>query len=176
MDYSKAKNIIIALLLVANLALGSVYMNRLSAEREAREAAAASTRLYLQELGVELSAPIPADEPPMPVLYVSIEKDAGPQSFDGCDVVLSGMDEAYSAVPQRKGPGKAPIIGAGRALQRLMSWLEPEVLKSLEVTGIDRIFWVDRREITAEAAEDTAVPAWRVQTNRGVFYIEAYEN
>ena len=67
MDYSKAKNIIIALLLAADLALGSVYISRISADRQAREAAILSTELYLQELGIELETEIPAEEPPMPV-------------------------------------------------------------------------------------------------------------
>lgn len=176
MDYSKAKNIIIALLLAADLALGSVYISRISADRQAREAAILSTELYLQELGIELETEIPAEEPPMPVLYVTIEEGAGPQSYDGCRVELSGMDESYSAVPRRKGPGKADIIGASRALQQLVSMMEPEVLPELRITGVERVFWVDRRELTEEAAEDTAVPAWRIETDRGVFYIEAFEN
>ena len=73
MDYSKAKNIMIVLLLVANIALGASYIGRQNDARQARADAAANTERYLTQLGVELETEIPVDTAMMPVLYVRIE-------------------------------------------------------------------------------------------------------
>lgn len=176
MDYSKAKNIMIVLLLAANIALGASYVSRQNDARQARADAAANTERYLTQLGVELETEIPVDTAMMPVLYVRIEKGGGQGVYDGHGVELSGGGEDYYAVPDKRGDTRAETITASRALQLLVGRLDSEQLSGLKIEDIELVFWVDRSGLGAGEAEDTAVPAWKITTNKGIYYIEAYEN
>ncbi len=176
MDYSKAKNILIILLVMADVWLGWSYFSGRQDEEARRIAAAGDTALYVRELGVELDAEIPTDIRRMPVLYVSIERGREAQSYEGCSVEISGGSGNLKAVPENSGGAGADVMPASRALHKLVGSLGEGELSGMRISSIELVYWVDRSDFGSATGEDTALPAWKIATDRGPYYIEAYAN
>ena len=121
MDWSKAKNILIAALIAANLFIGAKYWQVRTAGEEARVRSAFLTGEYLQSLGVDLQCELSADETRLPVLFVEIEpEDAStqdPVTRDGTRVVLIGSS-GQRAVPKSFGDNKGLVVSASSAASR----------------------------------------------------------
>ncbi len=178
MDWSKAKNILIAALIAANIFLGFMYTQNMRADEELKARAAELTARYLESLGVSLDCALSAEEERLPVLFVEIEEgdgaDDGPAK-DGLRVVLIGA-EGQKAVPVRTGLNRGQVISASSAARRLVPRFSDEELKDLRVEGAELVYLVDRSGLESARGQDTAVPAWAFTTNRGLYYIEALAN
>ena len=179
MDWSKAKNILIAALIAANLFIGAKYWQVRTEGEEARVRSAFLTGEYLQSLGVDLQCELPADETRLPVLFVEIEpEDAStqdPVTRDGTRVVLIGSS-GQRAVPKSFGDNKGLVVSASSAAKRLVSRFSDEELDGLRIDGAELVYLVDRTGLSASGGQDTAVPAWLFTTNLGGICVDAYAN
>lgn len=173
MDWSKAKNIIIAALLVTNLAIGTFYISQLRNDAKAREASVEAACRYLESVGIDIEAEVPLKTRNLPVLFVNVSKGQyEPVSWEGLPVEVIGANIALS--PLSEGDLAGSTIGADRALLKLYSQLgEEEKAAGLKVEGVDLVYLLDVRNAVV-ASQDTAVPSWKISTSRGVYYIEAY--
>lgn len=176
MDWSKAKNIIIAALIAANLFLGFEYYNQVSDSAKAEEDAVRTTESYLQYMGIELNCSIPAEREKLPVVFVNIEEGRSEEtSKDGIAIVVTGA-QGLCAVPTDTGDTRAQVISASEAVRRFTSMLPSEELKGLSIEGIRLVYRVDRAGLGMEQKHDTAVPAWEITSNGSVCYIEGFDN
>ena len=177
MDWSKASNILIALFLVLDLVLGVYYFGQQMSLRQADMAAAEDTAEFLSERGAVLSCDIPTGSRRMAVLFVSIERseEDGPSEYQGMPLVMTGSP-GFRAVPLESGDARAQLIPASRALQNLVSGSFDEAeIRGLEISSIDLVYWVDRSSIQDGVGEDTAIPAWRIETSRGTVLVSALQ-
>ena len=173
MDWNKAKTILIIALLVTNLALGGVLLSRQEARRLAAETAAESTRVYLEELGVDVQCAIPTVQESCPVLFVSLtQPGSGDSEYGGMPIVVSGARMEAKAL--KAGDTKALTISASQALQSLVNTRLGQEASGLQIRSLELVYRVDRSDFGTQAGEDTAVPAWRILTDRGEFFIEAF--
>ncbi len=177
MDWSKAKNIIIAALIAANLFIGFNYWESLKEARDARERSAAYTASYLSGLGVSVECELSAEEERLPVLFVEIEPSGAEKTplKDGMELVLIGA-EGQKAVPSGYGDNRGRVISASAASRKLTALFSEEELKGLVIRGADLVYLVDRTGLSGLGGKDTAVPAWRFDTSLGVRCVEAFAN
>ena len=177
MDWSKAKNIIIAALIAANIFIGFNYWQSLKDAKDARERSASYTASYLAGLGVTAECDLSAEEDKLPVLFVEIEPSEGEETLlkDGRELVLIGA-EGQKAVPSGYGDNKGRVISASAASRRLVSLFGEDELKGLVIKGAELVYLVARTDLSGLGGQDTAVPAWRFDTSLGVRYVEAFAN
>lgn len=169
MDWSKAKTIIIIALLITNLILGGFLVNDHMRDVNTEKEAAASAESYLAERGITLSCRIPASATRLPVLFVDFEEEAAKKDlfYKGYPLCISGESEIQAA-SLHAGDVKAKVCGAAAAVIRAV--VQNDAIR--EIREIRLVYWVDRSGYT-EAGEDTAFPAWYIDTDAGTFYIEA---
>ncbi|MCF0151235.1 MAG: hypothetical protein HUJ80_07490 [Firmicutes bacterium] len=175
MDWSRAKYIIIAALVAANLFLGYMYVSQQTGEKARRQAAAEDTVRYMEYLGVELLCPLPSSAEKLPVVFVTMEKESGEpyETKDGYPIVVTGQD-GYLAKPDSVGENRGSVLTASDALHRLIAELPADRLQGLSVSSIRLLYLVDRTGLAADQKQDTAVPSWQVVTDRGIFYENAF--
>ena len=181
MDWSKAKNILIVALIITNLLIASLYFGELYEEQRARDLAAHSAWEYAASRGVFLYCPIPAKEIKLPVLFVRFSDDAEAEElrYKNFPVELTG--DGYG-VPVAYGTGEAVgrVDSASSALLSFVSGYEAPATNvngdPLCISNISLVYWINRSAFSSSVAEDTAVPAWKFETNDGVFYISAFSD
>ncbi len=177
MDWSKASNILIALFLAVDLALGFVYVSQRQEAKLAAHQAAEDTAVYMQSKGASVNCVIPEETQRMAVLFVRIERAAGNAQPEGTylnyRLVMTGSPD-YTVKAIEPGDARAEIISASRALQKFAAqYADTSMLSGLKISGVDLVYWVDRSFVQDGEGEDTAQPSWEISTNRGVFYINA---
>ncbi len=177
MDWSKATNILIALFVAVDLALGGLYFSQQYSLAQAEAEAARATQSYLEERGASVRCSMPEGKKRMAVLFVSIVKDREPleeSRFDGYRVVLSGSP-GYRAEGISYGDAKAGTLSASGALQKFVALhAEDDILTNLRIDDIELVYWLDRQDLQGAEGQDTARPAWRLRTSQGEFFVEAF--
>jgi hypothetical protein len=176
-DWSKATNILIALFIAVDLALGGLYFSREYRQAQAEAEAARATQSYLEERGAFVRCSMPQGKRRMAVLFVSIVKDDGSEEdsrFDGLRVVLTGSP-GYKAEGINYGDARAGTLSASGALQKFVAMhADDDVLTELKIYEIELVYWVNREDLQGGEGTDTARPAWRLRTSRGEYFIEAF--
>ena len=108
-------------------------------------------------------------------LFVSIERaeEDSPAEYDGHKIVITGSS-GYTARPISYGDARAELISAAGALQRFAAQSSgTDLLEGLKISNIELIYWINRSDIMDGEGEDTAVPAWMIETSKGEFFVEA---
>jgi len=173
MDWSKAKTILIVVLLVFCLALGSIlYQNKVEENKEAKQNVAAAEE-YLKSINVENYAQIPTKRPAMEVLFVEYneaEKDKGELIYKDYPVYTNTDSSAGYSITST-GESKAKITSASSAVIEAVtrSKAEKQILY-----GVELCYYINSGKQLEDGSSDTAVPAWRIYTNEGYTYILAY--
>lgn len=179
MDWYKAKTVLIIALLITCLILGGVLLLRNRAELKADKDAADAVLEYLKNQGVSVNCDLPLERPSLPVLFVELmsgNKDGEVLSeYKGLPVEsnLSGSVPVLSS----EGDKKAKIRTAGSALLSACTEGEGGVgvrsIKGLSINSVKLVYYVGAQS-EAVGAKDTAIPCWKIETDRGSYYINAY--
>lgn len=175
MDWSKAKNIIIAALIAANLFLGYTYFSQQTDLKAQARDSARYTAEYLELMGAQLNCSLPLEREKLPVVFVNMEKSSDKvyETRDGKAIVVTGQ-EGFSAQPADYGDTRAQVISASDAVRRTAAGLSEGQLKGLSIDSVRLVYLVDRMGLGTEQLRDTALPFWEIESNRGVFYQEAF--
>ncbi|NMA93329.1 MAG: hypothetical protein GX975_01560 [Clostridiales bacterium] len=177
MDWSKAKNLIIAALIVTNLLIGWQYLSMLHAEGARADKNIQSACEFLEEQGMKVSADIPVSSEKLPVLFVSIDRESEDADdeieYKGRPLIVRGGKASVRLL--EPGQQAAWTISASEALLKLYAQLSQEgsFYSGMEVKSADLVYLLSLGD-SQSAAEDTAVPAWRIVTSGGTYYIDAY--
>lgn len=172
MDWSKAKTILIAILLVLCLILSGILFSRKLDEAKAIEAGRVAAKEYLEGIGVVLNAEIPKTRPALEVLFLQ-RKEGATQLKNGHYLVYTNEASNVSYEITEHGKGKAKVISASSALLQMATMTENP--KGLEINDIELCYYVDDKGFKPqETNTDTAIPAWRIESSNGVYYILAY--
>ena len=177
MDWSKAKNIIIAALLVVNLTIGGLLLSQSAAQRQQMRQAAADTKVFLEKQGMQVNAAVPEKAEKMPVLFVQLQRassqEGAPQSYKGYPILVEGSAVDFEV--SGSGQQAARTITASEALLKLYARLSREgsvAGKSIDQVELVYLLTADR---TSSAAQDTAIPAWRIEVSGKTYTVNAYE-
>lgn len=174
MDWSKAKTILIIALLITSMVLGGVYAGRCIKENRQLKAEVGSTVLYAQKRGAVISCELPWASQKLPVLFVTLNRTENAEIHTYKDIpVEAGDGFPAEIVPKNEGEARGRLKSASSALIELLGKIPPE---GLEIQGVELVYWLDPSYADASATEDTAIPAWKLTTGSGVYYIEAFAN
>ena len=175
MDWSKAKNIIIAALLLANLLIGGNLLAQRSSQRQQIRQQAADTCAFLEQAGITIDADIPQQAEKMPVIFLRLQRaDEAPkeEQYKEYPIVVQGAGLGYELAGA--GQQAAQTITASEALLKLYALLSQEgSVEGKHVETIDLVYLLSPGDASF-AAQDTATPAWRIQVSGRTYYVDAY--
>ena len=97
MDWSKAKNIIIAVLLAANVLIGGNLLAQHSREQAQARQATENAYAFLEQAGMQVDAQLPDQEKKLPVLFLRLHK-AGEKAVLGAHDEHRGKLQTLGAV------------------------------------------------------------------------------
>lgn len=175
MDWAKAKTILIIALLAICMILGGILAARAVNEKAADAAAADAALKYLEMQGISFNCDMPEKRPSLPVLFVHfnpayLNRTNILTEYEGVGIVAGGQP-GYVPELSSAGKAKAKVITASSAVLKALA--EAGDPKGLEISSVELVYYVDPEGFDPDS-EDTAVPCWAVRTNRGTFYINAY--
>ena len=175
MDWSKAKNIIIAVLLAANLLIGgNLLAQRASRQAQIRQAAE-DTCAFLEKAGMELDVQLPRQAEKLPVVFLRLNKDGEEPKetqYKEYPIVVQGSSIGYEI--SGTGQEAAQTISAAEGLLKLYAQLSAEgSVKGSHVEAIELVYLLSPDE-SSYAAQDTASPAWRIRVDGRTYYVDAY--
>ena len=166
MDWSKAKNIIIAVLVAANLLMGINLLSRSAGARQQIAQASEESIAFLEQQGMSFETDVPKKTEKLPVLFLRLQRAgelSAPEEYKGYPIVVQGSQMAAETMP------------AAEALLKLYAQLSgTESVKGRTVEAIDLVYLLSPDD-TSYAAQDTASPAWRIRLSGHTYYIDAYE-
>jgi hypothetical protein len=176
MDWSKAKNIIIAALLVANLLIGGSLLMDVRGETQRLEQDAADCRAFLEHQGIAVETEIPPEGQRLPVLFVRMGGSGGQapaDSYRGYPIAVAGGSADFTITGS--GEQSALTITAAEALLKLYADLSAEggSLRGQAVEELELVYLLTV-DSSSRAAQDTAIPAWRVRLSGQDYYVGAY--
>lgn len=176
MDWAKAKTILIIALLIICLLLSGVLVARNTRESRNDKLAAQNAVEYLTNQGASLICDIPFKRPSLPVLFIhfnqaSLNRTNILEDYKGIKLVAPG-EPGYLPELSSAGKAKAKVITASSAV--LKAAAEAGEYKGLEIKSIELVYYVDPEGFNPQS-EDTAIPCWAVSTNRGTYFINAYD-
>ena len=175
MDWSKAKNIIIAALLAANLLIGGNLLAQRHEKQEYLRVAAEDTVAFLEASGMEIDAELPRQDKKLPVVFLRLNNSGAEPAktqYKDYPIVVESGGIGYEIAGT--GQQAAQTITAAEALLKLYARLSAEgSVKGVRVESVDLVYLLSSEGATY-AAQDTASPAWRIQTDSRVYYIDAY--
>jgi regulatory protein YycI of two-component signal transduction system YycFG len=176
MDWSKAKNIIIVVLLAANVLIGANYLEHNVREKQQLRQAADDTAAFLQQEGITVEARIPQQAEKLPVLFLRLQRSdeaSKETSYKGLPIVVEPGSTGYEIVGS--GQQAAEILPASEALLKLYARLsEQGSVRGKTVENIELVYLLSLEEVSY-AAQDTAVPAWRIRVDGQDYYVNAYK-
>ena len=176
MDWSKAKNIIIAALLVVNLTIGGLLLQERASERSQLQQAAADTKVFLEAAGMQLDAEVPETAEKLPVLFVTLDRsgeESSDEAYKGYPIIVQGRRVHFTVAGS--GQQSARTIPASEALLKLYARLSSAgSVEGLHVEAVDMVYLLTT-DTTSYAAQDTAIPAWRIRVSGSTYYVNAYE-
>ena len=150
MDWSKAKNIIIAVLLAANVLIGGNLLAQHSREQAQARQATENAYAFLEQAGMQVDIQLPDQEKKLP---------------QGSEIGYEIADTGQQA---------APTIPAAEALLKLYAQLSAEgSVKGKRVESVELVYLLSPDE-TSYAAQDTASPAWQIRVDGRTYYVDAY--
>ncbi len=176
MDWSKAKNIIIAVLLIADLTIGGLLVSRTAAERRQERLAAADTVAFLEDRGMQVQAAVPEKSEKLPVLFVTLQRSeeaAEEQTYKGYPIIVQGSSVDFEV--SGSGQQAARTIPASDALLKLYAVLSSEGSVAGKTVEDIELVYLLTSEGTSYAAQDTAIPAWRIRVSGKTYTVSAYE-
>jgi hypothetical protein len=172
MDWSKAKSMMIAILLVINLAIGGMYVSGIVSENRAIAAETKSAIEYAEGKGVRINCPVPGGSKKVNVISVEFAGGAGesPKSYKGIKIELLGVSGQEHIEKIEKTGSRINTLPAYTA-----------ILKSLgsvtgSIDGLELIYLVDRTSYSGMAGKDTALPYWKLVSGNNFYYYAAYSN
>lgn len=175
MDWPKAKNIIIVVLLAANLLIGANLIRHRADERQQEKLASERVVAFLQQQGMEVGIPIPQDVEKRPVLFLRLlrtEEAPAETSYRGTPIVVEPANVCYEIIGS--GQQAAEVLPASEALLKLYARLGEEgSVEGRSIRGMDLVYLLHLEEVSY-AAQDTAVPAWRLQVDDQLYYVSVY--
>ena len=175
MDWSKAKNIIIAVLLAANLLIGGNLLSQYSARQAQARQATEDTFAFLEREGMQIEAAVPQKAEKLPVLFLRLFRSGeGAQGgyYKNYPVIVQGEEVGFEFAGE--GQQAAQTITASEALLKLYAQLSAEgSVKGKRVEEIELVYLLSPGEASF-AAQDTASPAWRIQVDGHTYYVDAY--
>ena len=174
MDWSKAKTILILALLIVCMVLSGILISRRVSENRANIRAIEDTKEYLKTIHAELNAEIPNNRPSLPVLFVEYDKSSEEELTYKTYKVFTASGDSKGLVLQSEGKEKAKVISASSALLKVVT--EPTDYSGIiNIKAIDLVYYIDVDTTKGESVgNDTAIPYWRIETNLGLRYINAY--
>ncbi|MBQ3661699.1 MAG: hypothetical protein IJQ41_04570 [Firmicutes bacterium] len=175
MDWSKAKNIIIAVLLAANVLIGGNLLAQHSREQAQARQATENAYAFLEQAGMQVDAQLPDQEKKLPVLFLRLHK-AGEEltevRYKDYPIVVQGSGIGYEIAGT--GQQAAPTIPAAEALLKLYAQLSAEgSVKGKRVESVELVYLLSPDE-ASYAAQDTASPAWQIRVDGRTYYVDAY--
>lgn len=175
MDWSKAKNIIIAALLIANLMIGGNLLAQRNMERQQIRQQAADTCAFLEQAGITIDADISQEAERMPVIFLRLQREEEApkeEQYKEYPIVVQGTGFGYEIAGA--GQQAAQTITAFEALLKLYAILSEEGnVQGKHIEAIDLVYLLSPDE-TSFAAQDTASPAWRILVSGRTYYVDAY--
>ena len=176
MDWSKAKNIIIAALLIANLLIGGNLLAQRSAQQMKLRQAAEDTCAFLEQAGMTVDVELPAQAEKLPVVFLRLHKDSdAPQAAQYKDYPIDVLGSQIGYEIAGTGQQAAPTITAAEALLKLYAQLSAAgSVKGRHVEAVDLVYLLSPDDASF-AAQDTASPAWRIRVDGRTYYVDAYE-
>ena len=122
MDWSKAKTILIAALLITNLILGGFYLKKHSETEHAEETAVRNAVAYAQKMNIRFPEILPKSVDRLPVLFVSFRSEADPQihSYKGYSVEAPGLAET-EVIPEEEGEASGRLITVSSAILKFLN-------------------------------------------------------
>ena len=175
MDWSKAKNIIIAALLIANLMIGGNLLAQRNAQQARLRQAAEDTCAFLEQAGMQIDVPLPKQAEKLPVVFLRLHKSGeGLQEAQYKDypIVVQGSGIGYEIAGT--GQQAAQTISAAEALLKLYAQLSAEgSVAGTYVEAVDLVYLLVPDD-ASYAAQDTATPAWRIVAGGRTYYVDAY--
>ena len=176
MDWSKAKNIIIAVLLAANLLMGINLLSRSAGARQQIALASEESIAFLEQQGMAFETDVPRKTEKLPVLFLRLQRVgdlSAPEEYKGYPIVVQGSQIGFEIAGT--GQQAAETMPAAEALLKLYAQLsKSESAKGKTVESIDLVYLLSPDD-TSYAAQDTASPAWRIQLSGHTYYVDAYE-
>ena len=176
MDWSKAKNIIIAVLLAANVLIGGNLLAQRSMQQAQLRQAEENAYAFLEQAGMEVDVKLPYQEKKLPVLFLRLHKTGEELTevrYKDYPIVVQGSEIGYEIAGT--GQQAASTIPAAEALLKLYAQLSAEgSVKGKRVESVELVYLLSPDE-TSYAAQDTASPAWRIVVDGRTFYVDAYE-
>ncbi|MCQ2551761.1 MAG: hypothetical protein MJ148_00210 [Clostridia bacterium] len=169
MDWSKAKSVLIIALLAVCLLLSGILLEGKLADSKKEKIAIEETKEYIKSIGAELSTEIPLDRPALPVIFVEYDEKAEGLTYKDYKV-YAGAKEASGYSLSKEGESSAKVIPAHIALLQAVSNAENKT----EITSIELVYYIDTSVYSGSPNSDTAIPAWRVETSNGTYYVNAY--
>ena len=172
MDWSKAKSIMIAILLAIDLGIGGMYFNNELKTAGSLKASTEAAVSYAEGRGVRINCEIPSKSKKVNVISVDFSSGAGesPESWHGVRIEILGQssDEYISGIEKN-----------GARIDTLPAYTA--VLKSLgsvngSIDGIELIYLVDRTSYSGMAGKDTALPYWKLGSGNNFYYYAAYSD
>ncbi len=172
MDWSKAKSIMITILLVCDLILGGLLLGERI--RENRDIAMANSAAvsYAENHGVSINCDIPSGSKRVYVLSLSFSegKGSGRSEYKGIPIeVLGSGDGEYLSGIEKKG-SRIEILPAYSAVLKSVS------NRGFSIESIELIYLVDRSAYGGQGGQDTALPYWKISTGNNYYYYAAYSD
>lgn len=176
MDWSKAKNIIIAVLLAADLLMGIHLLSQSAGARQQTALASEESIAFLEAQGMTIETEVPRRTEKLPVLFLRLQRAddlAAPEEYRGYPIVVQGSQIGFEVAGS--GQQAAETMPASEALLKLYAQMSTqESVAGKTVEAIDLVYLLSPED-TSYAAQDTASPAWRIRVSGRTYYVDAYE-
>lgn len=174
MDWSKAKTILIIVLLAFCLVLtGMLVVRDVKISKELSENKKAALA-YLDELGVKLETELPTKRVKLPVLFVEYKGEGAEPTeltYKKYTVYTKNISSAGYKMTSA-GERAAEIMPASSAVLEAVSRMESP---KLVINDIELCYYIDNDSINVSSgSSDTAFPAWMVNTSAGTCFVLAY--
>ena len=172
MDWSRAKSMMIAILLVCDLILGGMWLKERTDENREIAAANAAAVSYAESHGVSVNCDIPSASKRVYVLSLSFTEGQGEGKREyrniPIEVLGSGAEEHLSAI-EKKG-SKIEVLPAYSAVLKSVS------NRGFSIDSIELIYLVDRSAYSGQGGQDTALPYWKIRAGSNYYYYAAYSD
>lgn len=173
MNWSRAKDILIIALFIANILLFRNYLTGIRAEEAHIAQSTAAAIDYAEASGIKINCEVPQKILKLPVISVSIK---GGNSAGGLTRILLkeapleiiGLRSAFYVEQIDETDKSISILPAYTALLKSMDSVEEQI------DEIELIYLVDRAAYAGEAGEDTALPYWKLSSNGNNYYYSAF--
>ncbi|MDO5332316.1 MAG: hypothetical protein Q4E99_06505 [Bacillota bacterium] len=171
MDWAKAKTILIVVLLAVCLVLtGMLVVRDVKAVNQLNENKEAAL-LYLEDRGVKVFADVPTKRIKLPVLFVEYNSaNETAMTYEKYEV-LTNSESSKGYVLSSAGERSAEVMPASSALLEAAVMFGPD---ELEINRINLCYYIDDSAPISNGSQDTAFPAWFVETNKGTCFVLAY--